>query len=82
MLFIPRTYSHYLFALMQSGISCGIATAIACHPFLEGGSSGIKWLQSWIMAWIVIAPIVLLLAPIIHRVVRALTSDTHLKDDA
>ena len=73
MLRIPRHYSHFVFAVIQSGMTSAIAAAIACAPFLEESTFLIHWLGSWLLAWAVMIPIVLLLAPIIRRIVFALT---------
>ncbi len=73
MLRIPRHYSHFVFAVIQSGMTSAIAAAIASAPFLDESTFLIHWLGSWLVAWAVMIPIVLLLAPIIRRIVFALT---------
>ena len=73
MLGIPRRYGHFVFAVIQSGMTSAIAAAIASAPFLDDSTFLIHWLGSWLVAWIVMAPIVLLAAPIIRRLVLALT---------
>jgi hypothetical protein len=52
MLRIPRRYSHFVYGVIQSGLTCAIATGIANVPFLAAGSFVIHWLQSWFVAWI------------------------------
>lgn len=73
MLRIPRRYSHFVFAVVQSGMTSAIAAAVASAPFLEESTFLIHWLASWLVAWAVMIPIVLLAAPIIRRIVLALT---------
>lgn len=73
MLRIPRHYSHFVFAVVQSGMTTAIAAAIASAPFLEESTFLIHWLASWLVAWAVMIPIVLIAAPIIRRIVLALT---------
>ncbi|TAJ39893.1 MAG: DUF2798 domain-containing protein [Reyranella sp.] len=73
MLGIPRRYGHFVFAVIQSGMTSAIAAAIASAPFLDDSTFVIHWLGSWLVAWTVMAPIVLLAAPIIRRLVLALT---------
>ena len=73
MLGIPRRYGHFVFAVIQSGMTSAIAAAIASAPFLDDSTFLIHWLGSWLVAWIVMAPIVLLAAPFIRRLVLALT---------
>ena len=73
MLGIPRRYGHFVFAVIQSGMTSAIAAAIASAPFLDDSTFLIHWLGSWLVAWTVMAPIVLLAAPFIRRLVLALT---------
>ena len=37
MLAIPRRYSHFVFGVLQSGLTCAIAAAIASFPFIKAG---------------------------------------------
>ena len=70
---IPRRYGHFVFAVVQSGMTTAIAAAIASAPFLDRSTFLIHWLTSWLVAWAVMIPLVLLAAPIIRRIVLALT---------
>ena len=63
MLGIPRRFSHFVFGFIQSGLTCAVAAAIASVPFLEAGTFVSHWLQSWLLAWIMMLPIVLFAAP-------------------
>ena len=73
MLRIPRRYAHFVFAVIQSGMTSAIAAAIASTPFLDDATFMVHWLTSWLIAWAAMAPIVLLAAPFIRRLVLALT---------
>ncbi len=73
MLRIPRRHAHFVFAVIQSGITSAIAAAIASAPFLDDATFMIHWLSSWLIAWVAMAPIVLLAAPFIRRLALALT---------
>jgi hypothetical protein len=73
MLRIPRRYGHFVFAVIQSGMTSAIAAAIASTPFLESSTFMVHWLAAWLVAWAAMAPIVLLAAPFIRRLVLALT---------
>lgn len=73
MLGIPRRYGHFVFAVIQSGMTSAIAAAIASAPFLDDSTFLIHWIGSWLVAWAAMVPIVLLAAPIIRRLVLALT---------
>ncbi len=70
---IPRRYGHFVFAVIQFGMTSGIAAAIASTPFLNNSTFMAHWLASWLVAWAAMAPIVLLAAPFIRRLVLALT---------
>lgn len=73
---IPKRYGHFLFGFIQSGLTCAVAAAIASAPFLAQGVFVIQWLKSWLIAWAIMTPFVLLAAPMINRAVAALTRNS------
>lgn len=73
MLRIPRRHGHFVFGVIQSGLTSAVAAAIACAPFLADSTFLQHWLLSWMVAWATMIPIVLLAAPIIRRLVAFLT---------
>ncbi len=75
MLGIPRRFSHFVFGFIQSGLTCAVAAAIASAPFLAAGTFVTHWLQSWIVAWITMTPIVLFAAPAIRNLTHLLTRE-------
>jgi amino acid transporter len=75
MLPIPRRFSHFVFGFIQSGLTCAIAAGIASSPFLAAGTFVTHWLQSWIIAWITMTPIVLFAAPGIRNLTHLLTRE-------
>jgi Protein of unknown function (DUF2798) len=75
MLGIPRRYSHFVFAVIQSGLTCLIAAAIASFPSLALGNFLRNWLSSWLIAWVTMLPIVVLAAPAIRSLALVLTRD-------
>jgi FtsH-binding integral membrane protein len=75
MLGIPRRFSHFVFGVIQSGLTCAIAAAIASFPFLAGGTFLKHWLQSGLIAWITMLPVVVFAAPAIRKLTNALTDD-------
>ena len=75
MLDIPRRYTHFVFGVIQSGLTCLIAAGIASLPSLGGGNFLQNWLLSWLIAWITMLPVVLLAAPAIRLLALALTRD-------
>ena len=75
MLGIPRRYGHFVFGFIQSGLTCGIAAAIASIPFTSSSGFILHWLRAWLFSWLLMLPIVLFAAPIIRRVTQALTME-------
>ena len=75
MLGIPRRYTHFVFAVIQSGLTCLIAAGIASLPSLATGNFLRNWLPSWLIAWVTMLPVVLLAAPAIRSLALALTRD-------
>ena len=75
MLGIPRRYTHFVFAVIQSGLTCLIAAGIASLPSLATENFLRNWLASWLIAWVTMLPIVLLAAPAIRSFAIALTCD-------
>jgi Protein of unknown function (DUF2798) len=72
---IPKRYSHFLFGLIQSGFTCAIAAGIASAPFISEGVFISQWLKSWIIAWAIMIPFVLLASPFIRSAVEMLTTE-------
>ncbi|HXI04914.1 MAG: DUF2798 domain-containing protein [Bradyrhizobium sp.] len=75
MLAIPRRYSHFVFGVLQSGLTCFIAAAIASRPSLATGHFLWNWTTSWLFSWVAMLPIVLLAAPAIRSLALALTRE-------
>ena len=75
MLGIPRRYTHFVFAVIQSGLTCLIAAGIASLPSLAAENFLRNWLASWLIAWVTMLPIVLLAAPAIRSLALALTRE-------
>ena len=75
MLGIPRRHSHFVYGVIQSGLTCGIAAAIASLPFRSEGAFATHWLSSWLISWFLMLPIVLFAAPAIRFLTHFLTRD-------
>jgi hypothetical protein len=72
---ISRRHSHFIFAVMQAGLTCLIAAGIASFPVLTVSQFLAHWLLSWLISWVAMLPIVLLAAPFIRTVSIALTRE-------
>ena len=73
MLGIPRRYSHFVFGIIQSGLTSLIAAGVASFP---AGSPVLfvqHWIVSWLIAWAAMLPVVLLAAPAIRAFSLRLT---------
>jgi Protein of unknown function (DUF2798) len=70
---VPKRYGYFVFGFIQSGFTCAVAAGIASVPFLGQGMFASQWLKSWLIAWVIMTPFVLLAAPLINKAVDALT---------
>lgn len=75
MLGIPRRYVHFVFGVIQSGLTSAVAAGIASLPFLSEGGFLRHWTQSWLAAWLLMLPVVLFAAPVILKLAMRLTHD-------
>lgn len=72
MLGIPRRFAHYIFGILQSGLTSALASAIASigtEHFLA------HWSRAWLLSWGVMLPIVIFAAPLIRQISNALTRE-------
>jgi hypothetical protein len=76
MLRIPRKYGHFVFGVIQAGLTSAIAAGVASVSFFGTFAFVKNWLGSWLIAWMMTVPIVLLAAPGIRRLVLALTIES------
>jgi Protein of unknown function (DUF2798) len=72
---ISRRHSHFIFAVIQAGLTCLIAAGIASFPVLNVRQFLTHWLVSWIIAWATMLPVVLMAAPLIRTVSVMLTRE-------
>lgn len=72
---IPRRHGHFVFGVIQSGLTCLVAAGIASYP--DSGTARFieHWLASWLIAWLTMLPVVLLAAPVIRALVNHLTRE-------
>ena len=76
MLRIPRKYGHFVFGVVQAGLTSAIAAGVASPSFFGTFAFVKNWLDSWLIAWMTTVPIVLLAAPGIRRLVIVLTIES------
>jgi hypothetical protein len=75
MLGIPRRYSHFVFGVIQAGLTSLIAAGIASAPFISQGRFLSRWLLSWLISWAAMLPFVLFAAPFIRSLSILLTKE-------
>jgi hypothetical protein len=73
MLGIPRRYAHFVFGVIQSGLTSAVATCIASLSLFATGEFFANWMRSWLVSWALMLPIVLFAAPAIRRASLLLT---------
>ena len=73
MLGIPRRYAHFVFGVIQSGLTSAIAAGIASLSLLATGGFLANWVRSWLVSWVLMLPVVLFAAPAIRRASLFLT---------
>lgn len=72
---IPRRHGHFVFGVIQSGLTCLIAAGIASSSEAETARFVEHWLASWLISWLTMLPVVLLAAPVIRTFVNRVTSE-------
>jgi hypothetical protein len=72
---IPRRHGHFVFGVIQSGLTCLVAAGIASYPDQGTARFVEHWLASWLISWLTMLPVVLLAAPAIRTFVMHLTRD-------
>ncbi len=71
---IPARFSHILFGFILSGLMSLIVSGIATARALGlDADFPVNWVGSWLTAWAVAFPTVLVIAPIARRLVGRLT---------
>jgi len=69
---LPRKYGHFIFGVLQSGITSGVAAGVATYGYHVERLFQ-HWLQAWLVSWALMIPLVLFVAPGIQRLTRLLT---------
>ena len=78
MIKLSKRHGHHLFALLQSAITCAIASAIASRPLFPVERFMGHWSKAWVLSWLMMIPVVLLIAPWLRRLVKYLTDSDNL----
>jgi hypothetical protein len=73
MMRIPRRYVPLTYGVIQAAITTGVASAIA--TFQTAGldwAALTSWLWAWGISWLMMLPVVVLVAPFIQRLVMSM----------
>lgn len=71
---IPKRYGPLIYGVIQSGITTLVASGIATFGALGLSPDAVPgWALSWLVAWLTMLPLVVVIAPVIQRIVLALT---------
>jgi hypothetical protein len=71
---LPRRYAPFAYGIIQAAVTTGVATAIATLRITDFSVEWMRdWLAAWAIAWIAMLPVVVLAAPVIKRMVQAIT---------
>ena len=71
---IPRRYNHFIFAVIQAGLTCLVAAGVASLPLVTISQFLTYGLLSWVISWVTMLPVVVLAAPAIRSLSFLLTS--------
>ena len=71
---IPARYEHFVFGILQSGLTSLIAAGIAVTPHAFDEAYLAHWLKAWLVSWLLMLPVVILAAPFIRRIVKGVTN--------
>jgi uncharacterized membrane protein YjjB (DUF3815 family) len=75
MLGIPRRYAHFVFGVIQSGLTSCIAAAVASFSLWATGQFLSNWILAWFVSWAMMLPAVIFAAPAIRALSIALTRE-------
>lgn len=75
MLKLAPKYAPLVYGIIQAAITSAVATGIANYQLVGFEMEFLqKWARSWSISWLTMLPIVVLVAPFIHRAVIGLTT--------
>jgi len=80
MLRIPRRYAHFVFGVIQAGLTSLIAAGIASASLMRNGQFLSHWVLSWLISWAAMLPFVLFAAPAIRAISILLTKEEPLNN--
>jgi Protein of unknown function (DUF2798) len=71
---IPPQYASFVFGVIQATITTGVTSAVATLRAAPLSSAWFgDWLVAWVIAWAMMLPIVIFGAPLMQRLMQAMT---------
>jgi len=75
MLRLDPKYASLVYGIIQAAITSAVATGIANYQLVGFGFDFlVNWARSWLIAWLMMLPVVILVSPAIQRAVLTLTA--------
>ncbi len=70
---IPRKYQHLIYGVIQSGVTCAVASGISTYGAVSLEQYLAHWFTSWIVSWVFMLPVVVLASPYIRKLANKFT---------
>ncbi|CAM8638688.1 Protein of unknown function DUF2798 [Oxalobacteraceae bacterium] len=70
---IPRKYHHLVYGVIQSGVTCAVASGISSYGAVALEQYLAHWFKSWIVSWVIMLPVVVLASPYIRKLANKFT---------
>jgi uncharacterized protein DUF2798 len=71
---LPQRYAPFVYGIIQAGITTAIASAVTTLQLTGFGMQFlVGWAFDWSLSWLTMLPVVIGIAPLIQRMVVALT---------
>jgi uncharacterized membrane protein len=72
---LPNRFAPLVYGILQVAVTTAVATAVAVHQSSGLGPAYLwRWLTSWVAAFLMMLPVVVVISPVVKRVVAALTA--------
>ena len=73
MLKFPKEHAHLVYGVLQSGLTCAVASGITSLGAISWQLFLAHWLKSWALSWAFMLPVVVLASPFIRELASRLT---------
>jgi hypothetical protein len=73
---LPHRYAPFLYGVVQVAITTAVASAVGVYHSGPLGAAALdRWAGLWLAAWLLMLPIVIVISPLVHRLVAAITRE-------